>query len=105
MTSVRARGGCCLLPPSVQLNVTLLLTVAVHNPNTAGLLRLHVRAERLAAHFAQLVADVERGSVPMEASTIVPGRVTILGVFKRHAVAYSECKFVFGVAELKGTVD
>ncbi|KAL6597393.1 hypothetical protein ACP70R_046833 [Stipagrostis hirtigluma subsp. patula] len=46
MTSVRARGGCCLHPHSVQLNVTLLLTVAVHNPNTAGLLRLHVRPHR-----------------------------------------------------------
>ncbi|KAL6597394.1 hypothetical protein ACP70R_046834 [Stipagrostis hirtigluma subsp. patula] len=32
---------------------------------------------------------------------IVPGKVTILGVFKRHAVAYSDCKLVFGVAELK----
>ncbi|KAL6640713.1 hypothetical protein ACP70R_021836 [Stipagrostis hirtigluma subsp. patula] len=73
------------------------LVVGLHEARLA----LTVQAERLAAHFAQLVADVERGSVPMEASTIVPGRVTILGVFKRHAVAYSECKFVFGVAELK----
>ncbi|KAL6642170.1 hypothetical protein ACP70R_020351 [Stipagrostis hirtigluma subsp. patula] len=123
-------------PRSVQLNVTLLLTVAVHNPNAASFaytsghasltyrgasvgeaelvpgrvpsrgdgearLAVTVQADRLAAHFAQLVADVERGSVAMEASTIIPGKVTILGVFKRHAVTYSECRFVFGVAELK----
>ncbi|KAL6642007.1 hypothetical protein ACP70R_020188 [Stipagrostis hirtigluma subsp. patula] len=121
---------------SLQLNVTLLLTVAVHNPNPASFsymsghtdltyrgakvgeaeidpgripskgdgevrLALTVQADRLAADLAQLVADVESGAVPMEASTRIPGRVTILGVFKRHAVAYSECKFVFGVAELK----
>ncbi|KAL6597476.1 hypothetical protein ACP70R_046916 [Stipagrostis hirtigluma subsp. patula] len=121
---------------SLQLNVTLLLTVAVHNPNPASFsymsghtdltyrgakvgeaevdpgrvpskgdgevrLALTVQADRLAADLAQLVADVESGAVPMEASTRIPGRVTTLGVFKRHAVAYSECKFVFGVAELK----
>ena len=121
---------------SVQLNVTLLLTVAVHNPNPASFaydagghtdltyrgahvgdaaidpgripskgdgevrLALTVQADRLAADLAQLVADVESGSVAMEASTRIPGRVTILGIFKRHAVAYSDCSFVFGVAEM-----
>ena len=121
---------------SLQLNVTLLLTVAVHNPNPASFaydagghtdltyrgahvgdaaidpgripskgdgevkLALTVQADRLAADLAQLVADVESGSVAMEASTRIPGRVTILGIFKRHAVAYSDCSFVFGVAEM-----
>ncbi|KAL6643699.1 hypothetical protein ACP70R_018465 [Stipagrostis hirtigluma subsp. patula] len=121
---------------SLQLNVTLLLTVAVHNPNPASFsymfghtdltyrgakvgeaeidpgripskgdgevrLALTVQADRLAADISQLVADVESGAVPMEASTRIPGRVTILGIFKRHAVAYSDCKFVLGVPELK----
>ncbi|KAL6622718.1 hypothetical protein ACP70R_032597 [Stipagrostis hirtigluma subsp. patula] len=106
---------------SIQLNVTLLLTVAVHNPNPASFsymfghttpishtaaprwvrLALTVQADRLAADISQLVADVESGAVPMEASTRIPGRVTILGIFKRHAVAYSDCKFVLGVPELK----
>ncbi|CAO2143091.1 unnamed protein product [Urochloa humidicola] len=123
---------------SLQLNVTLLLTVSVHNPNPASFtydagghtdltyrgahvgdaeidpgripsrgdgevnLALTVQADRLAADLAQLVADVESGSVAMEASTRIPGRVSILGgLIKRHAVAYSDCSFVFGVAEMK----
>ncbi|TKW07561.1 hypothetical protein SEVIR_7G315100v4 [Setaria viridis] len=122
---------------SLQLNVTLLLTVAVHNPNPASFtydsgghtdltyrgahvgdaeidpgripskgdgevkLALTVQADRLAEDLAQLVADVESGSVAMEASTRIPGRVTILGLFKRHAVAYSDCSFVFGIAEMR----
>ncbi|XP_062182002.1 uncharacterized protein LOC133886268 [Phragmites australis] len=122
---------------SLQLNVTLLLTVAVHNPNPASFsypsgghteltyrgakvgeaevdpgrvpskgdgevrLALTLQADRLAADVAQLVADVESGSVPMEASTRIPGRVAILGLFKRHAVAYSDCRFVIGVAEMR----
>ncbi|CAN6357423.1 unnamed protein product [Urochloa humidicola] len=116
---------------SLQLNVTLLLTVSVHNPNPASFtydsgghtdltyrgahvgdaeidpgripsrgdgevnLALTVQADRFAA-------DVESGSVAMEASTRIPGRVSILGgLIKRHAVAYSDCSFVFGVAEMK----
>ncbi|CAN6339404.1 unnamed protein product [Urochloa humidicola] len=123
---------------SLQLNVTLLLTVSVHNPNPASFtydagghtdltyrgahvgdaeidpgripsrgdgevnLALTVQADRFAADLAQLVADVESGSVAMEASTRIPGRVSILGgLIKRHAVAYSDCSFVFGVAEMK----
>jgi hypothetical protein len=122
---------------SLQLNVTLLLTVAVHNPNPASFaygagghtdltyrgarvgaaeidpgvvpsrgdgevrLALTLQADRFAADLARLVADVESGEVAMEASTRIPGRVTILGVFRRRAVAYSDCSFVFGVAEMK----
>ncbi|CAN6362093.1 unnamed protein product [Urochloa humidicola] len=123
---------------SLQLNVTLLLTVSVHNPNPASFtydsgghtdllyrgahvgdaeidpgripsrgdgevkLALTVQADRLAADLAQLVADVESGAVAMEASTRIPGRVSILGgLIKRHAVAYSDCSFVLGVADMK----
>jgi hypothetical protein len=121
----------------VQLNVTLLLAVAVHNPNAASFaysaghtdltyrgaqvgsaeivpgripsrgdgdvrLALTLQADRLASDLAQLLRDVEAGSVPMESSTRIPGRVSILGgLIKRHAVAYSHCNFVFGVQEMK----
>ncbi|KAF8707011.1 hypothetical protein HU200_030538 [Digitaria exilis] len=121
---------------SVQLNVTLLLTVGVHNPNPASFdydagghsdltyrgahvgdaqidpgripskgdgevkLALTLQADRFADDLMQLLADVEAGSIAMEASTRIPGRVTVLGIFKRHAVAYSDCSFVFGVAEM-----
>lgn len=121
---------------SIQLNVTLLLTVSVHNPNPASFsfpsgghtdltyrgahvgdaeidpgrvpskgdadvrLALTLQADRFAGDLPQLIADVEAGSLPLEASTRIPGRVAVFGVFKRHAVAYSDCSFVFGVAEL-----
>ncbi|KAE8787602.1 hypothetical protein D1007_38421 [Hordeum vulgare] len=121
---------------SIQLNVTLLITVSVHNPNPASFsfpsgghtdltyrgahvgdaeidpgrvpskgdadvrLALTLQADRFAGDVAQLIADVEAGSLPLEASTRIPGRVAVFGVFKRHAVAYSDCSFVFGVAEL-----
>ncbi|XP_044946255.1 uncharacterized protein LOC123395335 [Hordeum vulgare subsp. vulgare] len=121
---------------SIQLNVTLLITVSVHNPNPASFsfpsgghtdltyrgahvgdaeidpgrvpskgdadvrLALTLQADRFAGDVAQLIADVEAGSLPIEASTRIPGRVAVFGVFKRHAVAYSDCSFVFGVAEL-----
>ncbi|WVZ54736.1 hypothetical protein U9M48_005490 [Paspalum notatum var. saurae] len=121
----------------LQLNVTLLLTVAVHNPNAASFaygadgrttllyrgaqvgdasidpgrvpargdgnvtLALTVQADKLAQDLTQLIADVESGSVEMEANTVVPGRVTILGIVSRHAVAYSDCTFVLDVAGFK----
>jgi hypothetical protein len=103
---------------SLQLNVTLMLTVAVHNPNPASFaysagghtdltyrgahvggaeidpgvvpsrgdgevrLALTLQADRFGADLARLVADVESGEVAMEASTRIPGRVTVLGVFR-----------------------
>ncbi|KAL6597392.1 hypothetical protein ACP70R_046832 [Stipagrostis hirtigluma subsp. patula] len=134
---VSARLAGVAFPAVVlRLNVTLLLTVAVHNPNPASFayssghanltyrgarvgeaevhpgripsrgdgevrLALTAQADRLAAELAQLVADVESGAVPMEATTRIPGTVTILRIFQRNAVAYSECKFVIGVEEMR----
>jgi hypothetical protein len=124
---------------SIQLNVTLLLTVSVHNPNPASFsfrsgghtdltyrgvhvgdaeidpgrvpskgdadvkLALTLQADQFVSSadaMAKLISDVEAGSLPLEASTRIPGRVAVFGVFKRHAVAYSDCSFVFGIAEL-----
>ncbi|KAJ1273876.1 hypothetical protein BS78_05G018600 [Paspalum vaginatum] len=119
---------------SLQLNATLLLTVAVHNPNAASFsygadgqttllyrgaqvgearidpgrvpargdanvtLALTVQADRLGEDLAQLVADVATGAVEVQASTRIPGRVTVLGgMFSRRAVAYSDCTFVLDV--------
>ena len=120
---------------SLQLNVTLLLTVVVHNPNPPSSvpsgghtdlvyrgahvgdaeidpgrvpargdgevkMALTLQADRFAGELEKVIGDVEAGSLPLEASTRIPGRVAIFGVFKRHAVAYSDCSFVFGVAEM-----
>ncbi|KAL5204907.1 hypothetical protein ABZP36_009778 [Zizania latifolia] len=121
---------------SIQLNVTLLITVAVHNPNPASFtyasgghtdlsyrgehvgdaeiapgripsrgdgaveLALTLQADRFAGDLTQLIADVTAGSVPLDASTTIPGRVAIFGVFKRHAVAYSDCHIVVGIPDM-----
>uniref|UniRef100_A0A0E0MBT5 Late embryogenesis abundant protein LEA-2 subgroup domain-containing protein n=1 Tax=Oryza punctata TaxID=4537 RepID=A0A0E0MBT5_ORYPU len=121
---------------SLQLNATLLITVAVHNPNPASFtyatgghtdltyrgahvgdadidpgripsrgdgnvtMALTLQADRFAGDLTQLVGDVMAGSVALDASTRIPGRVAILGVFKRHAVAYSDCHLVLGVTEM-----
>uniref|UniRef100_A0A0D3HHI9 Late embryogenesis abundant protein LEA-2 subgroup domain-containing protein n=1 Tax=Oryza barthii TaxID=65489 RepID=A0A0D3HHI9_9ORYZ len=73
------------IPSRGDANVTMALTL---------------QADRFAGDLTQLVTDVMGGSVALEASTRIPGRVAILGVFKRHAVAYSDCHFVFGVTEM-----
>ena len=62
---------------------------------------LTMQEDRLAANMAQLVADLVSGSMPMEANTRIPRRVTIFGLFKRLTVAYSICNFMFGVAEMR----
>ncbi|KAL5206791.1 hypothetical protein ABZP36_035000 [Zizania latifolia] len=121
---------------SLQLNVTLLLAVAVHNPNPASFtfasgghsdlsyrgahvgdaeiapgripsrgdgtveLALTLQADRFAGDLTQLVADVTAGSVPLDASTRIPGRVAIFGVLKRHAVAYSDCHIVVAISDM-----
>lgn len=124
---------------SIQLNVTVLLTVSVHNPNPASFtflsgghtdltyrgvhvgdaeidpgripskgdgevkMALTLQADKFVSSggaMAQLISDVEAGSLPVDASTRIPGRVAVFGVFKRHAVAYSDCSFVFGIAEM-----
>ncbi|XP_066334724.1 uncharacterized protein [Miscanthus floridulus] len=122
---------------SLQLNITLLLVVSVHNPNPASFayasgghtdltyrgvqvgaaeidpgripsrgdgnvsLALTLQADRFASDLPQLLSDVEAGAVPLEAATRIPGKVNILGLFKRRAVAYSDCSFVFGVPEMR----
>ncbi|XP_066340789.1 uncharacterized protein [Miscanthus floridulus] len=122
---------------SLQLNVTLLLVVSVHNPNPASFayaagghtdityrgaqvgsaeidpgripsrgdgnvsLALTLQADRFASDLPQLISDVEGGAVQLEAATRIPGKVNILGLFKRRAVAYSDCTFVFGVPEMR----
>uniref|UniRef100_A0A0D9XNI0 Late embryogenesis abundant protein LEA-2 subgroup domain-containing protein n=1 Tax=Leersia perrieri TaxID=77586 RepID=A0A0D9XNI0_9ORYZ len=136
LVATRLAGVAPRLTFPIQLNVTLLLTVSIHNPNPASFtyatgghadllyrgahvgdaeidpgripskgdanvtLALTLQADRFAGDLGQLVNDVLTGSVEVDASTRIPGRVAIFGVFKRHAVAYSDCHFVFGVAEM-----
>ncbi|KAL6640712.1 hypothetical protein ACP70R_021835 [Stipagrostis hirtigluma subsp. patula] len=68
MTSVRARGGCCLHPHSVQLNVTLLLTVAVHNPNPASFVYMSGHTDLTYRGAKVGEAEIDPGRIPARAT-------------------------------------
>ncbi|XP_072983389.1 uncharacterized protein [Typha latifolia] len=59
---------------------------------------LTVMAGRLAGDAA-VYADVISGSVPFTTTTRVPGRVTVLGVFKIHMVSYTTCEVTVDVSK------
>ncbi|WOK96738.1 hypothetical protein Cni_G05445 [Canna indica] len=140
LVSVRVAGVSprVILPAMrLELNLTLDLSVLVHNPNYAAFshadgglthlfyrgtqvgeatvapgripsrgsellrLALAVDVDRIAAELGDLIADVLAGAVAFDTDTRLPGRVTILGFVKRHAVATSKCHVVFGVSDLK----
>lgn len=71
----------------------------------AATLRLNmtVRADRVvaAAGVGGLLADVLAGEMEFEARTEVRGRVKLLGLVRRSAVARSLCRVVIGVADVK----
>lgn len=120
----------------IHLNLTLDLTLNVHNPNHASFrhgqaksvlyyrgkqvgetdidagripakgsaalsCRLTLLVDKLASDVNSLVNDVLGGQVSLEASTQIPGKVSFLGFIKRHVTALSECKFTFGVPDMK----
>ncbi|EEE64130.1 hypothetical protein OsJ_18962 [Oryza sativa Japonica Group] len=62
-----------------------------------------VRADRVvaAAGVGGLLADVLAGEMEFEARTEVRGRVKLLGLVRRSAVARSLCRVVIGVADVK----
>lgn len=45
-----------------------------------------------------LYTDVISGSVVFQVSTRIPGRVTVLGIFKHHIVTYSNCDVIVNVS-------
>ncbi|XP_058075787.1 uncharacterized protein LOC131224275 [Magnolia sinica] len=63
--------------------------------------RLTVEADKFAADIMKLIGDVMAGEVGIDTRTTVPGRVTFLGIFKRHAVALVECHVAIGFPDLK----
>jgi len=51
--------------------------------------------------LASLIRDVMAGQIAMESKTRIPGRVNLLGIFKKHVVTSSDCQFVVGLPDLK----
>uniref|UniRef100_A0ACD5XGE7 Uncharacterized protein n=1 Tax=Avena sativa TaxID=4498 RepID=A0ACD5XGE7_AVESA len=52
------------------------------------------------ANLTQLFEDIEAGSLPLDASARIPGRVAVFGVFKINVVAYSDCHVVVGFPDM-----
>ncbi|CAM0872622.1 unnamed protein product [Alopecurus aequalis] len=52
------------------------------------------------ANMTQLFKDIEAGSLPLDASARIPGRVAVFGVFKINVVAYSDCHVVVGFPDM-----
>lgn len=61
--------------------------------------RLTVLADRLAARAPELYGDLVAGDggVPLAVRTVVPGRVTVLGVLRRRVVVTTVCDVVIRV--------
>ncbi|RWR97808.1 Late embryogenesis abundant protein [Cinnamomum micranthum f. kanehirae] len=62
--------------------------------------RVTIEAEKFVSELGQLIGDVLSGEVGFHTTTRIPGKVTILGLFKRHAVAIAECHVVVGFPDL-----
>ncbi|KAK4268361.1 hypothetical protein QN277_025029 [Acacia crassicarpa] len=62
---------------------------------------LTLQLDKAASDLTGLIGDLMGGQLSMESSTRMPGRITILGFIKRHAVAVSECQFTIDVSDGK----
>ncbi|KAJ6846789.1 uncharacterized protein M6B38_283280 [Iris pallida] len=127
--SVRLAGlnaGFSLPNLSLDLNLTLLLSVAVYNPNrvsfryadggsadlryrdrlvgeavippggigSRGSAHLDVTLTVLAGRLigdSEVYADLAGGSVALVTYTTLPGRVSVLGIIRKHLVSYTTC--------------
>ena len=63
--------------------------------------RLIVQIDELVSNITALVSDVLDGKLVLDTGIQIPGRVTFLKIFKKHAVATSECHFTIAVLALK----
>lgn len=59
-----------------------------------------LEVDRIMTELGPLIRDVLAGSVAIDAETRLPGRVTVLGFVKLHAVAISRCHVVLAVSNL-----
>ncbi|XP_039002049.1 uncharacterized protein LOC120128443 [Hibiscus syriacus] len=53
--------------------------------------RLVLQVDEMASNITALIDDVLNGELVVDTRTRIPGRVTFLKVFKKHAVVTSEC--------------
>ncbi|XP_068668978.1 uncharacterized protein [Aristolochia californica] len=121
---------------SVNLNVSLRLSLHVYNPNRVAFkhhpgksvvlyngtqvgeadvapgsvaargsenigVNLTVEADKFLPDVSRLIGDIMAGEIDMEAYTRVPGRLNVMGIFKRNMVAISECQFGIGIPDVR----
>ncbi|XP_021896838.1 uncharacterized protein LOC110813879 [Carica papaya] len=63
--------------------------------------RLTLQLHEFASDAAALIRDVLAGQIMMKSQTRIPGRVTFLGIFKKHVIATSECGFIIDLPSMK----
>ncbi|KAK9087813.1 hypothetical protein Syun_030207 [Stephania yunnanensis] len=114
---------------AIRLNLTVAAQISVHNPNRASFRHapgqsqvgevgvspgnipargsevlnctLVLEVEKFGGVLRELIGDVLAGEIAVDVNTRVPGRVTFLGIFRRHAVAVSRCQIKIGVPGLE----
>ncbi|GAV83896.1 LEA_2 domain-containing protein [Cephalotus follicularis] len=72
--------------------------------------RLTLEVDKMASNVSSLISDVSDGDLVMETQTRIPGRITLLRIFKKHVIATSTCQLTIAVPamnvqkqECKGT--
>lgn len=60
-----------------------------------------VLADAFGTHLGELLQDALKGSIQLETSSRIPGRVKILGFIKKHAVATAQCTIEIGFPDLQ----
>ncbi|XP_038695206.1 uncharacterized protein LOC119992537 [Tripterygium wilfordii] len=63
--------------------------------------RLTIKVDSMTSNAMGLISEAVAGHVGMETHTRIPGTVTFLGIFKKHAVAASECQFSISFPSMK----
>ncbi|KAI4355963.1 hypothetical protein L6164_000018 [Bauhinia variegata] len=63
--------------------------------------RLTLQLDEIASNLTTFVGDVMGGKLTMETVTTIPGKVSFLGIIKKHVVAVSNCQFNFSVFQMK----
>ncbi|KAB1224688.1 hypothetical protein CJ030_MR2G024686 [Morella rubra] len=96
----------------VQLNLTLNLELLVDNQNHASFKRgqgksllLYKSNEalevyELASNLTSLISYVLGGELVMETQTSIPGRISFLGIFRKHMVAKSDCQLIIAIPDM-----
>nr|KYP42376.1 hypothetical protein KK1_036205 [Cajanus cajan] len=66
-------------------------------------LTLEADNQGLASSVGDLVGDLMKGELSLDTVTRIPGRVTFLGIIKKHIIAKSNCQFNVSISALKIT--